>query len=672
MQERYYTTLLTLLFVFMLAAPTALILTSSGRIVGTVNAANVRVIPSVGSSNAPYIVTAPRIGFPAMVQAGQSFQVELDSSGSQQGVDAITIELKNSETENTLNIPCEASITFNSALVSVEATVPVNTPYLLYNLHVIYNITGKSYEVVEYNSVSVIREFKQTPTVIHLTDLHIGDPRGAQENIKETIGWKAAKRAVQEINILRPDFVLLTGDLVFGQNYMREYPALLDILKEFHVPVFCTMGNHDGYATPVNDGYDMWQKYIGPLYYSFDYGDLHFTMLNTYDWPKQQRESVGFVSAVWGGQIRSEQMKWISDDLAAHRNMSLYMCGHHNPIWQDNSTYSKDQNWNGDGAPELMGLISQYHVRAYLAGHVHYDSVNYIDGCAYITTTTASSSYPKGQYWGYRILNLTTEGPENFNYYGSNRSVPSYNLASKKSTGQGLNGAYTEVSTTSSLNRSYTAHCLFASAGDVLGGEKEWAVQVGNQTFTLVKYTIEPGDTHIAVGKKASFLLEDRFNGTGFFAPDSTSDVFNVIPGLYIENKKADDFLKLTINSDTDMTVNMIRFSVNRSYALSDDYTWTSEGGTITITNVRLHSGTNTILGVLNITGDDSSVTDEGANPEGGSEPGQDATTNDSNESSSRSFQAANNISAEIVVIVVVALILFILLVILFVRIAKL
>ena len=66
-------------------------------------------------------------------------------------------------------------------------------------------------------------EISDNFSFVHLTDFHIGDPRGLKENIKQTIGWKAAKKCIEEINLINPDFLIITGDLVFGQIYPFEY-----------------------------------------------------------------------------------------------------------------------------------------------------------------------------------------------------------------------------------------------------------------------------------------------------------------------------------------------------------------------------------------------------------------------------------------------------------------
>ncbi|MDM8544470.1 metallophosphoesterase [Desulfococcaceae bacterium HSG9] len=77
---------------------------------------------------------------------------------------------------------------------------------------------------------------KQDVKVMHLSDIHIGHHRG-----KEYL-----TRIVVETNRLKPDVVLLNGDLV--DSNVALLPGTLSALADFDAPVFFTGGNHDNYV----------------------------------------------------------------------------------------------------------------------------------------------------------------------------------------------------------------------------------------------------------------------------------------------------------------------------------------------------------------------------------------------------------------------------------------
>ena len=70
-----------------------------------------------------------------------------------------------------------------------------------------------------------------------VTDTHVG----------ETVGAKWLSRRVDQIQALRPDLIILGGDIVEGDSYGQE---LLDAFRRFSAPlgVFAVTGNHEFYA----------------------------------------------------------------------------------------------------------------------------------------------------------------------------------------------------------------------------------------------------------------------------------------------------------------------------------------------------------------------------------------------------------------------------------------
>lgn len=72
--------------------------------------------------------------------------------------------------------------------------------------------------------------------IAHLSDIHV------------STGMKPRRlhRAVEMVNALRPDFVVLTGDYVCFSP--RPLPKLTEALKRLEVPAFATLGNHDHWS----------------------------------------------------------------------------------------------------------------------------------------------------------------------------------------------------------------------------------------------------------------------------------------------------------------------------------------------------------------------------------------------------------------------------------------
>ena len=318
----------------------------------------------------------------------------------------------------------------NDGLIGCTAEIPAEAPPELYNLTMIVKETGDTFTAPK--AVCVKERIDGNFTFVHLTDFHIGDPRGLKENPFETIGWKAARRCVREINLLDPDFVVITGDLVHGWSffgkYKRPYSKCWEILQEFDVPIYLCPGNHDGYIQMGEDGFKYWKRYFGPLYYSFDYGDAHFVCVNSYNWTDKMRRAFLFIPLNWGGCIQEKQLRWIERDLDLHSNAKLkFVLLHHNPLW--NTWYESLMFKGYKGREKLLSIIREKNVDAVLAGHIHRDSVIINSGILFITTTTSSSSLSAPDaYWGYRPIMVENYTIVSYNYMEPKYSLPSYKI----------------------------------------------------------------------------------------------------------------------------------------------------------------------------------------------------------------------------------------------------
>jgi 3',5'-cyclic AMP phosphodiesterase CpdA len=323
------------------------------------------------------------------------------------------------------------SITEDQNIKYATITIPKDTPQGLYNFTLTIENGEGSYSTTRPRAISIKDEISDSFTFIHLTDFHIGDPRGLIHNPREIIGWRAARKTIEEINLLNPDFVIITGDLTFGQLYPFEYTIqynkCYEILQEFTVPTFLCPGNHDGYIQTFQDGLRFWEAFFGPAYYSFDYHNTHILSINSYDWPARSRLGFSYLVFNWGGSIREDQLNWIETDLDQNYDADqTFIMMHHNPLWDTTSDSLLGNGYYNREA--LLHLIRTNNVDAVFAGHVHYDDVTIDNQTMFITTTTVTSSISKDGYWGYRLINVENSTITEYNYQEPKYSIPSYHI----------------------------------------------------------------------------------------------------------------------------------------------------------------------------------------------------------------------------------------------------
>lgn len=159
------------------------------------------------------------------------------------------------------------------------------------------------------------------------------------------------------------DLGLLLGDIVYPDGKSELYDEnLFQYFTEVfpYVPVFPILGNHDWFEPDENYLLE-WKLPHNEHYYSFDYGNVHFTALDTKDGDFYQY---------------NEQIRWLENDLANISNNADWrvVALHYNG---KSCTYKED-NWK---VMELYPLFEKYDVDLVLNGHAHtYERLNPLNG----------------------------------------------------------------------------------------------------------------------------------------------------------------------------------------------------------------------------------------------------------------------------------------------------
>ncbi len=207
-------------------------------------------------------------------------------------------------------------------------------------------------------SISVSQAGGQTVRFAIIGDL----TGGGQEDIYAQI--------VTEIERLQPDIILTVGDMIEGYTedtaiLNSEWIDYMELVKPLSAPIYYTPGNHDIFNDVMEEVY---RKWIGKPYYSFDYGGIHFVILDNGRWEASE-------------ELPAEQLEWVNNDLQQNQTAANTFVFIHRPFW-----------WNSvaEGKPDtLHTLFVKHGVDAVFTGHYHeYFSAEY-DG---ITYTTIGSS----------------------------------------------------------------------------------------------------------------------------------------------------------------------------------------------------------------------------------------------------------------------------------------
>lgn len=289
------------------------------------------------------VIQKPLLNIPAIVRPGDPLPINCDADLATTGW-TVAIE------RGGLNIPLAistASYDPTTLWWTLNCTTPNVPIFDLYNLHV---TADGGVDDTTNHAVKVIPSFREDFEIIHITDAHLPTYLYYTQNGSEADSTTSVNlRAITaDVNIINPEFVLLTGDLVNEgelEDYLdrKYYSRAVMALNEFAVPVYLTAGNHDlgGWDdTPPSAGTARrdWWKFFGwkrlddppagaPAHtqdYSFDYGPIHFTGLEAYNnYDSWKYEIYGSDS------FTADQLAWLSQDLAAAAGSARHVIFHH-------------------------------------------------------------------------------------------------------------------------------------------------------------------------------------------------------------------------------------------------------------------------------------------------------------------------------------------------------
>ena len=218
---------------------------------------------------------------------------------------------------------------------------------------------------------------------IHASDTHVSE---------KTVDRMQKFRDV--VDSVKPDFVIITGDLVKDALRVPETEArglfelFIKEIGKMSAPIWCIPGNHENFGierhlslvSPTNPlyGRKMYRSYFGPDYYSFNYGGVHFIGLN----------SLSFDDLYYYGHIDSTQLEWLKRDIAVLPLSMPIVTFQHVPFFSgvlsippfEDHGFDRTVEWEKgvlqyrhvvSNAQEVYSILSQHNYPLALAGHHH-------------------------------------------------------------------------------------------------------------------------------------------------------------------------------------------------------------------------------------------------------------------------------------------------------------
>jgi len=180
-----------------------------------------------------------------------------------------------------------------------------------------YKIKGSFWKALPKDQTEFNYDFQliPLPRTTKFTFIHASDPHLSQESLDRFQKFR------HKIDSIVPAFVIMSGDLIKDALRVPEkdasslYELYFSEINKFKVPVYNVPGNHEIFGIEHSSGIEpshplygkeMYRHYLGPDYYSFNYGGIHFMGLNSVDYYDQW----------YYGHVDSLQLKWLERDVS--------------------------------------------------------------------------------------------------------------------------------------------------------------------------------------------------------------------------------------------------------------------------------------------------------------------------------------------------------------------
>lgn len=243
-------------------------------------------------------------------------------------------------------------------------------------------------------------------TFVYMTDIHLQPEKSAVEGFE---------KAIARTNTINPDFVLTGGDLIMdalGQKESRAdslYDLYQESVKNFKMPVYNTLGNHEVFGLYVESGIDpqhpeygkaMYKKRLKEesSYYSFNHKGWHFMVLDGIGYTEDRH---------YYGKIDSLQIRWIKEDLKNISKDTPIIISTHIPFYsllaqaEGGPTKSLSEGAVITNGNKILELFEDYNLKLVLQGHLHIVEDLYYKGTHFITAGAVSGSWWNGPRYGF-------------------------------------------------------------------------------------------------------------------------------------------------------------------------------------------------------------------------------------------------------------------------------
>ena len=226
----------------------------------------------------------------------------------------------------------------------------------------------------------LVRNENDNFVLLTLADMHLANRNNDKSQFQNGF-IKDANTLIAKYKAEGKDVYGLTlGDQSWDLYWYSNKFDLDDAAKEIenlNCPVFHIMGNHDNdpYVAADFGAEEAFRNFIGPVYYSFNIGKVHYIVLDDIQYTNAGGSYGNIGDRGYSRKVSDAQMEWLRRDLATIADKSTPIAvAMHAPlhfVLRSPVLGSKAANFGIDNGSALEKMFAGYSNVTFLTGHTH-------------------------------------------------------------------------------------------------------------------------------------------------------------------------------------------------------------------------------------------------------------------------------------------------------------
>ncbi|NGF56913.1 metallophosphoesterase [Parapedobacter sp. SGR-10] len=247
------------------------------------------------------------------------------------------------------------------------------------NLPVFYQYLNAGTDIVEVKDFELKPVNNDNHIVLAMADLHLAnrneDLTQFQNGFVADVNQQIASYQGQGKKV----YGLTLGDLTWDTYWYSNSFMLPEYVKQIskvNAPVFNIMGNHDNDPYFANDwsAENAYRRTLGPTYYSFNLGKIHYIVLDNTEYINTGGASGVVGNRNYNAKFSDQQLSWLEKDLATIDASTPIVIATHIQVHNAPAANGTLPGFRTSNGQQLINLLSQFNEVHILTGHTH---INY-------------------------------------------------------------------------------------------------------------------------------------------------------------------------------------------------------------------------------------------------------------------------------------------------------